>query len=101
MSIDKTDRAGNNAKINFIVGDRIVKTVNFVPSFTLKDNPYGQEGLSQNKNMFDIIKENEKITFFWYGTHYSYVEPAIKDNQAKLVQFFVGQLNGRNTYLSL
>ncbi|WP_223837140.1 distal tail protein Dit [Streptococcus pseudoporcinus] len=97
MSIDKTDRAGNNAKINFIVGDRIVKTVNFVPSFTLKDNPYGQEGLSQNKNMFDIIKENEKITFFWYGTHYSYVEPAIKDNQAKLVQFFVGQLNGRNT----
>lgn len=102
MSIDKFDRAGNSAKISFIVGDnlgnmRTVKTIDFTPSAYLSQNPYGHEALVQGRNPFDIIKEGDKITFFWYGTHYSYVEPSIKDSQAKLVQFFVGQLNGRNT----
>ncbi|WP_338155110.1 distal tail protein Dit [Streptococcus uberis] len=102
MSIDKFDRAGNSAKISFIVGDnlgnmRTVKTIDFTPSAYLSQNPYGYEALVQGRNPFDIIKEGDKLTFFWYGTHYSYVEPSIKDSQAKLVQFFVGQLNGRNT----
>ncbi|MGT2753226.1 distal tail protein Dit [Streptococcus porcinus] len=102
MSIDKFDRAGNTAKINFIIGDsagnmRTVKIINFVPSKYLKQNPYGYEALAQGRNPFDIKKEGDKITFFWYGSYYSYIEPSIKDSQAKLVQFFVGQLNGRNT----
>nr|ABB02696.1 putative tail component [Streptococcus phage 700P1] len=61
MSIDKFDRAGNSAKISFIVGDnlgnmRTVKTIDFTPSAYVSQNPYGYEALVQGRNPFDIIK---------------------------------------------
>ncbi|MGG6497738.1 UNVERIFIED_CONTAM: phage tail family protein, partial [Bacteroidetes bacterium 56_B9] len=46
-------------------------------------------------NMFDIRKVGDKVTFFWYGSYYSYYENRIKNLEAKRIQYFVGQYAGQ------
>ena len=102
MAIEKDDTVGNTANIRFLMGDgsggsRTVKTIPFTPSYWLSPNPYGSEGRAKNSNMFDLVKEKDRVQFFWYGGYYPYYDSRLANVKAKKIQFFVGQYAGRNT----
>lgn len=102
MAIEKDDTVGNTANIRFLMGDgsggsRTVKTIPFTPSYWLPPNPYGSEGCATNSNMFDLVKEKDRVQFFWYGGYYPYYDSRLANVKAKKIQFFVGQYAGRNT----
>ena len=102
MAIEKDDTVGNTANIRFLMGDgsggsRTVKTIPFTPSYSLPPNPYGSEGRDTNSNMFDLVKEKDRVQFFWYGGYYPYYDSRLVNVKAKKIQFFVGQYAGRNT----
>lgn len=102
MAIEKDDTVGNTANVRFLMGDgsggsRTVKTISFTPSYWVPSNPYGTEGRDQNRNMFDLVKEKDRVQFFWYGGYYPYYDSRLANVKAKKIQFFVGQYAGRNT----
>lgn len=102
MAIEKDDIVGNTANIRFLMGDgsggsRTVKTIPFTPSYWLPPNPYGSEGRATNSNMFDLVKEKDRVQFFWYGGYYPFYDSRLANVKAKKIQFFVGQYAGRNT----
>ena len=102
MAIEKDDTVGNTANIRFLMGDgsggsRTVNTIPFTPSYSLPPNPYGSEGRDTNSNMFDLVKEKDRVQFFWYGGYYPYYDSRLANVKAKKIQFFVGQYAGRNT----
>lgn len=96
MCIEKVDKVGNTARVGFIVGNgnntsRVVKWINFQSNYLVKENPYGTQGVDSGRNCFDLKKEGQKITFFWYGSYFSYNIPEVRDFKMKRVQFYVGQ----------
>lgn len=102
MAIEKDDTVGNTADVRFLMGDgsggsRTVKTIPFTPSYWIPPNPYGSEGRATNSNMFDLVKEKDRVQFFWYGGYYPYYDSRLANVKAKKIQFFVGQYAGRNT----
>ncbi len=102
MAIEKDDTVGNTANIRFLMGDgsggsRTVKMISFTPSYWVNDNPYGTESRSQNRNMFDLLKEKDRVQFFWYGGYYPFYDSRLANVKAKKIQFFVGQFPNRNT----
>lgn len=102
MAIEKDDTVGNTANVRFLMGDgsggsRTVETIPFTPSYWLPPNPYGSEGRATNSNMFDLVKEKDRVQFFWYGGYYPYYDSRLANVKAKKIQFFVGQYAGRNT----
>ena len=102
MAIEKDDTVGNTANVRFLMGDgsggsREVRTISFTPSYWVPPNPYGTEGRDQNRNMFDLVKEKDRVQFFWYGGYYPYYDSRLANVKAKKIQFFVGQYAGRNT----
>lgn len=104
MVLEKYDRVGNTALCSFLMGDNggslVKKTIQFIPHYWIdrnNSNPYGSQSRDQNRNMFDLKKENEKITYYWYGGYYSYTSQQLSSKKAKKVQFFVGQMAGRDT----
>ncbi|RCW16795.1 phage tail protein [Streptococcus gallolyticus] len=102
MAIEKDDTVGNTAYVRFLMGDgsggsRVVKTIDFTPSYWVPPNPYGTESRNQNRNMFDLVKEKDRVQFFWYGGYYPYYDSRLSSVKAKKIQFFVGQYAGRNT----
>lgn len=102
MAIEKDDTVGNTANVRFLMGDgsggsRTVKTIPFTPSYWIPPNPYGSEGRATNSNMFDLVKEKDRVQFFWYGGYYPYYDSRLANVKAKKIQFFVGQYTGRNT----
>ena len=98
MIIEKYDRSGNKGQVCFTIGGQgIKKTIPFTTSVWLRDNPYGGEGITKNSNMFDLKKEADKVTFYWYGSYFSYQSNALKNIKAKKVQFFLGQMAGQNS----
>lgn len=102
MAIEKDDIVGNTANVRFLMGDgsggsRTVKTISFTPSYWVHNNPYGTEGRAKNANMFDLVKEKDRVQFFWYGGYFPYYDSRLVNVKAKKIQFFVGQYAGRNT----
>lgn len=102
MAIEKSDTVGNTADVRFLMGDgsggsRVMKTISFTPSYWLPPNPYGSEGRAKNSNMFDLVKEKDRVQFFWYGGYYPFYDSRLANVKAKKIQFFVGQYAGRNT----
>lgn len=102
MAIEKDDTVGNTANVRFLMGDgsggsRTVQTIPFTPSYWLPPNPYGSEGRDTNSNMFDLVKEKDRVQFFWYGGYYPFYDSRLANVKAKKIQFFVGQYAGRNT----
>lgn len=102
MTLEKDDVVGNTAMVHFLLGDgsggsRTVKMLSFTPSLWVNDNPYGTESRSQNRNMFDLVKEKDRVQFFWYGGYYPFYDSRLANVKAKKIQFFVGQYAGRNT----
>lgn len=102
MAIEKDDTVGNTANVRLLMGDgsggsRTVKTIPFTPSYWLPPNPYGSEGRAKNSNMFDLVKERDRVQFFWYGSYFPFYDSRLANVKAKKIQFFVGQYAGRNT----
>lgn len=102
MSIEKADTVGNSATIYFLIGDgkgmsTICQRISLTPSYWIPPNPYGGQGRDSNSNMFDMRKESEKVTFFWYGQYYTFNIPEIASKKVKRIQFFTGQYNSRTT----
>ena len=102
MALEKDDVVGNTAMVHFLLGDgsggsRTVKMIPFTPSYWVNDNPYGTESRSQNRNMFDLVKEKDRVQFFWYGGYYPFYDSRLANVKAKKIQFFVGQFPNRNT----
>lgn len=100
MAIEKTSKVQNRAVVHFIMGDgsggaRAVKSIHFTPNSKMNENPYGEESRSQKRNMFDIRKIGDTVTFFWYGSYFSFVESGIANKEAKTIQYFVGQYAGQ------
>ena len=50
-----------------------------------------------NSNMFDLLKEKDRVQFFWYGSYFPFYDSRLANVKAKKIQFFVGQYAGRNT----
>ncbi|MEB6213007.1 phage tail family protein [Enterococcus casseliflavus] len=101
MAIEKNDTVGNKAFVSFLVGNgkgssRVIKNINFTPSYWLKNNPYGSEAKNSGRNPFDIRKEGSDIRFFWYGKYFTFTIPELADTEAKTLQFFVGQYYNRS-----
>lgn len=102
MTLEKDDVVGNTAMVHFLLGDgsggsRTVKMISFTPSLWVNENPYGTESRSQNRNMFDLVKEKDRVQFFWYGGYYPFYDSRLANVKAKKIQFFVGQFPNRNT----
>lgn len=102
MHLHKSDTTGNKAKVSFRADDgngntQNIEDIDLTPSYWIPPNPYGSQSRDANRNMFDLRKEGEKITFFWYGGYYSVVFPGIANKKVKRIQFFTGQYNGRTT----
>lgn len=101
MVLEKYDRVGNTALCSFLIGDNggslVKKTINFTPSVWVSQNPYGGEGREQNRNMFDLKKVGDKVTYYWYGSHFTFADSRLTNKKATKLQFFVGQMAGRNT----
>ena len=102
MAIEKNTTIQNRATVHFILGDgsggaRAVKSIPFTPDSKMGNNPYGEESRAQGRNMFDIRKVGDKVTFFWYGSYHSFYENRIKNLEAKRIQYFVGQYAGQSS----
>ena len=99
MAISKGDKNGNSATVYFLInegaGTKIYKSIPLTPSYWLPPNPYGSQARNDNRNMFDLRKEGEKITFFWNGGYYSVNVPFLKGKKVKRVQFYTGQYADR------
>ena len=103
MLLEKYDRVGNKAELRFTTGDNggsyVRKVIPFTPHYWIDrgdGNAYGSQGREQNRNMFDMKKCDSSITFYYYGTHYTYICPNLANKKAKRIQFMAYQMSGRN-----
>ena len=102
MAIEKNDRTRNDACVRFLVGDgnggsMVKKEIKFTPSYWLPPNPYGAQAIDRNSNMFDLVKEKDRVQFFWYGGYYPFPASQLNGKKAKRIQFFVGNYAGSNS----
>lgn len=102
MAIEKNDRTRNEACVRFLVGDgnggsMIKKEIKFTPSYWIPPNPYGAQAIDRNSNMFDLVKEKDRVQFFWYGGYYPFPASQLNGKKAKRIQFYVGNYAGSNS----
>lgn len=102
MHLHKSDTTGNKAKVSFRADDgnsntQYIEDIDFTPSYWIPPNPYGSQARDTNSNMFDMRKEGEKVTFFWYGKYYEKSFSGLANKKVKRIQFFTGQYNNRTT----
>ena len=102
MALEKNDSVRNEAYVSFLVGDgnggsMVKKAIKFTPSYWIPPNPYGSEGRDTNSNMFDLVKEKDRVQFFWYGSYFSFPASQLNGKKAKRIQFYVGNYAGSNS----
>jgi hypothetical protein len=102
MAIEKNDRTRNDAYVRFLVGDGnggsiVKKDIKFTPSYWIPPNPYGAQAIDRNSNMFDLVKEKDRVQFFWYGSYFPFPASQLNGKKAKRIQFFVGNYAGSNS----
>lgn len=93
-NIIKSDKVGNNAVFEFWTADKPngpARQIKFIPSKYDIDNPF-----NNGRGHCDIRKEGEKITFFWYGSYFSYIVPAAKNMKCAKIQVAFSQAYGRD-----
>ena len=102
MAIEKNDRTRNEAYVRFLVGDGdggsiVKKDIKFTPSYWIPPNPYGAQAIDRNSNMFDLVKEKDRVQFFWYGSYFPFPASQLNGKKAKRIQFYVGNYAGSNS----
>lgn len=102
MAIEKNDRTRNEAYVRFLLGDgnggsMVKKEIKFTPSYWIPPNPYGAQAIDRNSNMFDLVKEKDRVQFFWYGGYYPFPASQLNGKKAKRIQFYVGNYAGSNS----
>lgn len=102
MAIEKNDKTRNEACVRFLVGDGngesiVKKEIKFTPSYWIPPNPYGAQSIDRNSNMFDLVKEKDRVQFFWYGGYYPFPASQLNGKKAKRIQFYVGNYAGSNS----
>ena len=102
MALEKNNRTRNDACVRFLVGDgnggsMVKKEIKFTPSYWLPPNPYGAQAIDRNSNMFDLVKEKDRVQFFWYGGYYPFPASQLNGKKAKRIQFYVGNYAGSNS----
>lgn len=102
MAIEKNDRTRNDAYVRFLVGDGnggsiVKKDIKFTPSYWIPPNPYGAQAIDRNSNMFDLVKEKDRVQFFWYGSYFPFPASQLNGKKAKRIQFYVGNYAGSNS----
>lgn len=102
MALEKNDRTRNEAYVSFLVGDGnggsiVKKDIKFTPSYWIPPNPYGAQAIDRNSNMFDLVKEKDRVQFFWYGGYYPFPASQLNGKKAKRIQFYVGNYAGSNS----
>ena len=89
--IFKNDMVGNTAVFEMWANNKVIKTIPFIPSYSDQQNPFNY-GRGHN----DILKEGEKLRFFWWGSYYSFNFPELKDKEVVKIQVMFGQYGDRN-----
>lgn len=102
MALEKNDRIRNEAYVRFLVGDgnggsMVKKEIKFTPSYWIPPNPYGAQAIDRNSNMFDLVKEKDRVQFFWYGSYFSFPASQLNGKKAKRIQFYVGNYAGSDS----
>ncbi|HAK38745.1 MAG TPA: phage tail protein [Streptococcus sp.] len=102
MALEKNDRTRNEAYVRFLVGDGnggsiVKKDIKFTPSYWIPPNPYGAQAIDRNSNMFDLVKEKDRVQFFWYGSYFPFPASQLNGKKAKRIQFYVGNYAGSNS----
>lgn len=95
FQIVKSDSAGNDAYAEYWVNGKIVRQINFQPTIYDEHNPYNGRGAN------DITKEGDKVTFYWWGSHFSFVDPAIKDMICTKIQVTFDNYDTRQSYVGV
>ena len=91
QSIYKTDMAGDSAKVSFRVQGTKKKGFTFTPNAFDSTNPF-----NVGRGHSDMRKEGDTITFYYWGNHYSYVVPGIKNLNVAKIQVYIAQYGSRN-----
>lgn len=102
MALEKNNRTRNEAYVRFLVGDgnggsMVKKEIKFTPSYWIPPNPYGAQAIDRNSNMFDLVKEKDRVQFFWYGGYFPFPASQLNGKKAKRIQFYVGNYAGSNS----
>ena len=102
MALEKNNRICNEAYVRFLLGDGnggsiVKKEIKFTPSYWIPPNPYGAQAIDRNSNMFDLVKEKDRVQFFWYGGYYPFPASQLNGKKAKRIQFYVGNYAGSNS----
>lgn len=93
MSINKSDTAGNTARIEwFAPGNTLIRREEFQPT-AYEDNPFN---LKMGGGHNDFLKEGDKLRIFWYGKYYHFTIPEIKDMVCEKIQVWIGQWGSRD-----
>lgn len=103
---NKTDMSGNTAYYDFVTYDgsktnsdamkgKVLKTFTYTTSHVHAENPWYWDW-----GHCDLKKEEDKLTFFYYGSYYSYIVPEIKNMVCKKIQVSCKAWKGGNKLLT-
>lgn len=95
IQIVKSDQSGNDAYIEYFVNGKNKRQIHFQPTVYDSDNPFNGRGAN------DIRKENDKVTFYWWGSHFSYVDPEIENMECAKIQVTFDNYGTRDSYVSV
>ena len=96
--IEKSDYSGNTAIVWFKTcgtSKIMQKKITFTPAYWISANPYTSRQ-QFGGGPWDLKKEGNKITFYWYGGYHSFIAPGTENLEAAYIEYYVGQYNGRS-----
>ena len=94
MQIVKSDAVGNDAYVEWFVNGKIKQQIGFTPSAFDSQNPYNGRGANEFR------KEGNKVTFYWWGSNFSFVDPAITDMVCTKIQVTFDNYGTRDSYIA-
>ena len=71
-------------------GYNVLKSWTFNATHLNEHNPFNQD-----RGWSDIIRENDKVTFYWFGNKFSYNIPAIKDRKSAKIHVTLSSVTDR------
>lgn len=94
--IEKVDATGNTARLSMVTGDNpknAKKMISFTPGYWGTANPYTSRQ-TNGGGPWDLKKVGSKITFFWFGSYFTFDVPSLADKELAWVEYYVGQWKG-------